>query len=816
MNPRHWFSVQDVRHALRLLAKTPISSLLTVSVLAGGLSVAIFTFSFLYTAMLKPLPVERGEELVKILSVSNGRWGAIDAADLAAIRPGLTTLAALGAYTSREGIVGAGDGTRSIQVTETEWNVFEATHARPSLGRGFRPEDQEAGAEKCVVLSDATFRSVFGGDRRLIGSRVTLDGLPTRVLGVMPAGYGFPVASEAWAPIPPEVLAETTPDRRAVEVFARLAPGASARAAEAELTAKLLAVRSAQPVPAPPPSADDRESEAPVALRVETFPMAQIGEVGPVVLAALNAVAGLILLLACVNVTNLLVARANERARETAVRLALGAPRSRLVLQGLWEIALLCVAGGALATVLSGLALEALNGWARARLAGNLAFWWVWGFDRSVVVAAGAFVTLAIAALGSMVAFRANRTEVNALLRDGAAQSGDRREGRVARILVVGQVATVSVLMFVGCLSGVIAHRVIHVDLGYDTRNLLDSSVEPPVDRYPDPAARARFFETLYDRLAARPELEGVVFRAPLAEISSEEGALELEDPTLARPKAFVQAIQGSLAPLGLGLVEGRFFEGRDRENDARAALVSRSFAARYGPKGSLLGRRIRLSGLAEARWRTVVGVVDDVLLGNPLSRDRSAVAVYVPLAQTAAGFASVELRHRGDRQAAQTAFFRTLGALDPQVVPGTVQSFEEVLEKTSLLARSVAGLLGLCFGFALLLAASGTYGLMSRSIGRRGREIGVRRALGASERDVLRMLLCQGARQYGVGALIALPATLLAGFAFSRLFPVSFGLSLGVAFLVAAAVSAIVLAATWVPGRRALAIEVRDALWRE
>ena len=339
-----------------------------------------------------------------------------------------------------------------------------------------------------------------------------------------------------------------------------------------------------------------------------------------------------------------------------------------------------------------------------------------------------------------------------------------------------------------------------------------------PAERYPDPPARGRFYQTFFDQLAARPELDGVVVRAPLASISDEEGAFELSPEAAApvRPRTFVQAVLGPLGPLGIDLRAGRFFDGRDRESSEPTALVSRAFAARTWPNRSPIGRQIRLVGLQEKRWRTVVGVVDDVLLGNPLSRDRSAIAVYVPLRQTGAEAASVLFRHRGDRPAGQSAFHRTLASLDPLIAPSGVQSFEEVLAKTTMIARSVAGLFGVCFGFALLLAASGTYGLMARSIGRRTREIGVRRALGATERNILWMLLGQGGRQLGVGALVALPLTVLAGLGFSHFFPVSFGVSLGIALGVAAAVTAIVLAATWVPGRLAVAIEPRDALWRE
>ncbi len=221
--------------------------------------------------------------------------------------------------------------------------------------------------------------------------------------------------------------------------------------------------------------------------------------------------------------------------------------------------------------------------------------------------------------------------------------------------------------------------------------------------------------------------------------------------------------------------------------------LVSRALAERTWPNASPLGRQIRLAGLGDAeRWRTVVGVVDDVLLGNPLSRDRRAIAAYIPLRQTSATAASVVFRHRGGRQAGQSAFHQVLSRLDPLIAPSLVQSFEEVLAKTTLIARSDRSVRGL---LRVRAAARGQWHLC---------------ADGPLDRPT------QGGRQLGAGALVALPLTLLAGLGFSHFFPISFGVALAVALLVAATVTSIVLAATWVPSRQAVSVEPRDALWRE
>lgn len=804
-------NLQDLRYALRLLARSPGFTLLTIAVLAGGLAISIFTFAFLYTAMVKPLPVPDGSKIVRLEAIGpGGSSGGIDAADLAALRPRITSLRDLGAYQSREAVVGEGVGSRAVGAVATEWNLFETVRVRPALGRGLRPEDMAPGAEPVVVLSDRTWRAVFGADPAIVGSRVALSGASTLVVGVMPRGFEFPVATDVWVPIRAEVLTLAARGSEAVGAFARLAPGTDASQAAAELTTLLASTRGDDP-------AADSLAGGPVAMTVQSFQMAQIGDQAPLVFLVLNLAAGLILLLACVNVTNLLLARANERSRESAVRLALGAPRSRLIMQSMWESGLLAMAGGVVATGLAVWALGLVDSWARSHLEGNLPFWWRWGFDRSVLLAAGAFVTVAIGALGGVVAFRSAATDVRGLLQESGPGAGGAREGRLTRALVVLQVATVSVLMFFGAMSFLVSHRVVHVDFGYDTRNLLTATLDLPAERYRTAEARGRFYEMLRDQLAAAQGVDGAMLTSPMASGFDSEGRFELPGrPEQAAGGTFVQALLGPLDPLGLGLREGRYFDAHDLPDAAPVAIVSASFAQRGWPGGSPIGRQLRLTGLGEAFDRTVVGVSDDVLLGNPLSRERSPVAVYVPLRQTGPAGARLVFRHRDAESGARAAFHLGLASLDPLLAPPVVTSYREMLQKTTLIARSVNGLFTGCFAFALLLAVSGTYGLMARSIVRRTREIGLRRALGASDQMIMGMLLGQGARQLAVGALVALPVTGGTAIGFAHFFPVSPVTACAIAVLVSMAITGVVLLATWFPTRRAIAMEPSVALWRE
>jgi hypothetical protein len=377
---------------------------------------------------------------------------------------------------------------------------------------------------------------------------------------------------------------------------------------------------------------------------------------------------------------------------------------------------------------------------------------------------------------------------------------------------------TVSLLLFFGSIAAIVTYRIVNVNFGYDTRALLNAGFDLPEDRYPTAARRGRFFQAMQDELSQRAEVTGAVTRRTLADLSDEASRFEIIYPggRVARGTAYLQAVLGSLTTLGIPLRDGRSFDARDVESGLPTVMVSQSMASQYWPGVSPVGSQIRFPGMSDSMTpRTIVGVVGDVLLGNPLTRDRTLLGAYLPLRQTEVAGAVIAFRHRGSEPAARSAYHEVLAALDPLMV-SDIRSFDELLSKMTMMARSVSILFGGAFAFALLLAVSGTYGLMARSISRRTREIGVRRALGATDRTILTMLIGQGARQLGIGAAIALPFTLAIGYGFSRYFPLSLGVTLTTAVAVSLVITAIVMAATWLPTRRAIAIEPRDALWRE
>ncbi|MEO6443907.1 MAG: FtsX-like permease family protein, partial [Gemmatimonadaceae bacterium] len=320
-------------------------------------------------------------------------------------------------------------------------------------------------------------------------------------------------------------------------------------------------------------------------------------------------------------------------------------------------------------------------------------------------------------------------------------------------------------------------------------------------------------------RLAERAEFNGVLLRQGLAELRTDGGGFVRREATSAGAagSAHIQASLGALSTIGVRVLDGRPLEASDDASRAPVALISRALATRYWGRRSPVGEQLRLTGVGDTTsWRTIVGVVSDVPYGDPLSRDRSPEAIYLPLLQSGADVATVLVRYRSSEIAGREALYQAITQLDPLLIPDSVQPYAEVLRKVSLITVSVVRLFAACFAFALLLAVAGAYGLMARAVVLRRREVGVRRALGASDGNLTRLLLARGGRQLGAGALLAMPLLLATGAGFMHFFPVEPWLAVLAGIGVTLSIVGIVLAASWLPTRQVLRVSPREALWSD
>ncbi|RPI62505.1 MAG: FtsX-like permease family protein, partial [Lysobacterales bacterium] len=695
--------------------------------------------------------------------------------------------------------VGAPGASRSLRSVESDWRIFEFTRTPPQLGRGFVSADNAAGAEPVAVLSHATWQSVFASDAGAVGELVRIDDRPTRIVGVMPEGYAFPESTEVWLPLGPADLAPIAYADRELETYARLKPGVSAAAAEAELTALVERVRQQRPV-----AGEDLD---PVAVLRYTAD----GIFATVFFGILNLLSISILLLAAVNVGNLLLARTNERIKEVGVRIALGAPRLRLVAQTTLENAILCVIGGGVALFLAARALEATNGFAGAAYPG-MPFWWTWSLDGRVVAAAGLFLLLTVVAVSVLPVLCVTGIDPNALLRDGTRAGGGRGTGRTSRRLVTIQVALISAVMVVGGAVTVVAHRAATFDNGLDTDGVFTMRVELPAQRYPTTAQRLSLYEGLLAELRGAADIEAaVIMQGPGMTRFAADGR-EYATPA-DYPGAWHVVLSETPAPLGPKLVEGRAFDGRDSATGLRTAIVSAALARAQWPGESAVGRRIDVRlGDRNVEQRIVVGVVGDVSYDPVGMSPIGLSAVYVPLPQFTGASTRILVKSFADEPRARGAMFDALARVDPAITP-EIERYDEAGERITLLAGTVTKLFLGCGLFAVLLAVSGIYGMNRNAVVLRSHEIGLRRALGASNAEVIATFMRQGTRQLAAGLGVSALLSALVLLALRQGFAVGTGALILLAAAVVAVVSACVLLSIYLAVRGISRLEPSAAL---
>lgn len=797
-------SLSDFKYALRLMLMRPGFTLLTVVVLAGGFGISLYTFGALNTIVYGDLPVADGGSVVR---VGVGQWPnfePLDAYELAAIRDEARGLSGLGAYRTTRALIGDAASALNARVIEADWGIFDFTGTQPLHGRGFVQQDSVAGAERVTVLGYDLWQSAFGGDPGVIGTLVRVNGTSARIVGIMPEDYSFPQNAELWLPLNQSVLHPLGPSGDALNAYARVLAGVPVAAVEAELTTILRRLRIEN-------SRDD--SSALASVSVKTFPQVTFGVFGAVVFGVLNLLALSILLLAAVNVGNLLLARTNRRIREVGVRVALGAPRARLISQVVLENLLLCVLGGAVAVWLAARGLAATNGFMRQLLGVDIPFWWVWRLDRDVLVVGLLSLVLTVVVVSVLPAMCVSRADPNLLLREGS-HGGGLSMGRISRTLVTLQVALIAALMLVGSVATVIAQRVASFDLGMDTADTLLVSIQPPAQTPADEQSRRALYERLLEDVRATPEVEGAAILHDAGALRFSTDGTDYASPDEA-PSAWRIVMSASDVPIGPTLIDGRKFDSRDTPTSLPTAIVSESLARDYWPNVSPLSRRIDVSNAdGEMEARVVVGVMADVAWDPVGVTHLGTSAVYLPSTQVVLPVTRIVARHRGSEVRAKSAIYQALARADPTIAAlGQIMTFADAIDQITRFGRAITALFAGCGAFAILLGITGIYGMSSNGVVLRRHEIGLRRALGASDGEILRTFVARGIRQLAVGLTfsVLLSAVVLA--IVSQGFSVTGPTLTLIAAIVALVVSSAVLLSIYLSVRGVLRLEPGSVL---
>jgi len=802
--------IQDLKHAIRSLGKTPGFTAVVVATLALAIGANTAIFSIARAVLFSPLPYREPQRLVRIGHVrpDAARPGAsFSPQDFEDLKGADTGLASAAAYTFVPGLTGmnltqTGEPAR-ISVAFVSGGFFATFGMHAAVGRTLRAEEDAPGKDGVVVLSHRLSVRQFGGDRAAVGRIVRLDGRPFTVVGVMPRTFAFPSAdAEAWAPL--SLMDEDmVPHRRAVRwlsVIGRLAPGASLQAVRSSLDGLL--GRLAEDYP------DSNEGFARAS--VESLSDTVAGDVRTPLLLLLGAVA-LVLLIACANLASLLLARSNARIREIAIRTALGASRRRIVRQLLTENAVVAALGGAAGLLVGMWTVEALT----SAAGGSLPRVAEVRMDGTVLLFAF-LLSLATGLLfGLLPALYASRPSLAPAL-EGAGRSGtsDRTRRSILRGLVTAEAMAAIVLLMGAGLLVKSLWNLLHVDAGARVENVLTLSVTISEDRHPYGPAQTAYRASLLEGLTAIPGVTAVGgSKTMLFKGGGEPYAFalpgKLDRASAIHPEsgAFI-VTPGYFAALGIPILAGRAFTTADIETEKRVLLVNRTLARQIWPGEDPVGKTVFFGPKSPF---TVIGVAGDVRQDG-LAR-RAGGAIYVPTSLFPRGTIKFYLRSAQEPAALAAAARAAIARIDPQQPVSEIATLEDVRSETVARPRFLTWLLAAFGGLAVGLAVLGVYGLLSYAVAQRTREIGVRIALGASSRRILRLVVGEGALLCAAGAALAIPAGLAGGrlvrsvlFGVHPADPAVFAVAS--LFLVAVAAAAAAL-----PARRAASIDPMEAL---
>jgi putative ABC transport system permease protein len=809
---------QDVRHGARVLAKSPGFAVAAIVVLALGIGANTAIFSVVNAALLQPLPYKDPSRLVQIYHVPPAKsfpgmteFG-VSAANYIDWARQNHVFESMAIYTFAHYDLTGGSNPESVQAGAVESSFFAVFGVKPVLGRTFLPDEDQAGHGKVVMLSYRFWKSRFGARPDIVGQKIDLDGDAYTVVGVMGERFNRPDWALIWTPLAWTDKERAIRGEHHYRVVARLRPGVSVTESQAEMDT--ISERLAQQYPA-----DDKGWGAVVVPMRDEL----VGDIRPALLVLLGAVA-FVLLIACANISNLVLARTMMRRKEMAIRAALGASRGRIVQQVLAETVILALAGGAVGLLLASPMVRAIGAYFATQLPKAIEIKldpWVLAFALAISVLSGILA-------GFLPARRFTQTNLNDTLKQGLGRT-DADSGGHLNVLVVSEVA-LSLMLLIG--AGLMIRslwKLDSVDTGLDPHNVLTMDVSVPPQKFPAPGQQSEFFERVRSVIAALPGIEsdGVTDYLPTEGGSTQPIQIEGR-PVVAmadQPEVPVRTVDPDyFRAMRIPLVRGRVFTAADTADSHPVAVISQAMAHRFWPDSDPIGRHFTQT-FSSLGPREIVGVVGNVKQDG-LDEVDPAATLYLPLAQMSPPAAQFGQWHSfpmslvvrtasnpGDATAEITA---AIHSVDPTAPVLDVRTMEDLYSESVAARRLNMLLLAAFAGLALLLAAVGIYSVLAYAVRRRVREIGLRMALGAQTRDVLRLIVGDGLKPTLLGVAIGW----VGAFALSRVIanlvfgvkttdPATFG-------AVSAVLAAVAIIACIVPAYRATQVEPVKALQDE
>ncbi len=797
--------IQDLRFGVRMLLKHKGFTAVAVLTLALGIGANTAIFSVVYGVLLRPLPFSEPEQLVVVrqTALSGGssqaskgprKPSAVSPPNWLDFRAQQKVFADLGAWT-RNDIVLTDNEPDRVPGANVSAGFFEALRVTPLAGRLFMPSDETFGGPDVVVLGAGIWKRRYGGNTDIVGRAVMVNAKPHVVIGVVPEAMRFPADSEVWVPLrfQPEELNERL--SLYLEVIARLKPDVSIWQAQTEMRA--IAARLGELYP----KTNGSFSAEVISLHENT-----VGSVGKLLFPLLGA-AAFVLLIACANVANLLLARASSREREIALRAALGASRLRLLRQLMTENTLLSALGGLLGVLLANWAVSALRLTLPAAIPRKDAIL----LDGHTLLFAAAISVAAAIIFGAAPLLKAFRLDLQDSLKEASQGSAGRPQRRLLHTFVVVEVALSLVLLAGAGLMLRTLLGLVSTNPGFDATKVLTADITLPRARYRQPQQRAAFCDQTIERLQSLPGVQsvGVTNQLPLSGgvISQGFKIVGSTESTSSGDSALFRAISPDyFKTLRIGMLRGRSIEERDDAAAPGVVVINESMSRIFWPNEDPIGKRISIARFGEPEWREVVGIVNDIRhrgLHVPPEPE-----MYVPYAQQPWQFFRLAIRTNGDPMRLSSAVRQAVWSVDRDQPVMRLQTLENIVATSHSETTFFSALLASFAGLALAMASVGIYGVLAYAVERRTREIGVRIALGAQRKEVLKLVISQGLKLTALGLSIGLVAAWgLTRFIESQLYgvrPTDPAVFVGVTLLLLLVAGL----ASWLPARRATKLD--------
>lgn len=796
--------LRDVSYSVRVLLKNYAFTIVVILTLALGIGANTAIFSFANGILLRPLPYPQSDRLAVLDETALKR--GIDSMSVSYPnfldwREQNTVFEDIGAHygTSRFSLIGAGEPI-VIRGSYISHGLLEILRVSPQLGRTFTANEDRPEEDNVVILGHDLWQRSFGGDPNIIGQKITISNRARTVIGVMPRGFRFPEISEIWVPLALSTKTFTRTDH-GISAIARLKDGVSFSEAQAEMNNIAARIEQQNPV-----------TNEGLGVKVTSLHENLSGDYREALLILLGVV-GCVLLVACVNVANLMLARATARQKEFALRAALGAGRWRIMHQLLIESLLLAIVGGALGFALSLWALHVLL----AAIPIQLPFWMDFGVDLRVLGFTAAITLLTAFIFGGVPALQTSRVDLNDTLKEGGRGSAGIR-ARARNLLVVTEIA-LSLILLVG--AGLMIQsllRLQRVNIGLDARNVLTATVILPRAKYSEDEQRATFFKQLVERVRSLPGVQAAAATATLPLSGGNWGrSLTVEGyPVL--PVGQAPMIQhtvvtpGYFRTMGISLLAGRDFTDADAKGSPDVTIVDERLAREYWPNDTPIGKRVRFGPPEDNEpWHTVIGVVSAVR--HQRVQEDTRKSVYLPHLKMPVTGMSLVARTSSDPKDLVAAIRREVAQLDRDLPVSEIATMEEVVAESIWQPRLYATLFTVFAGGALILALIGIYGVMAFLVQTRTHEIGVRMALGATARDVFKLIVGRGMKLTAIGVVVGVGGAIgLTRLMHSLLFntsatdPVTF-------ILISVLLSLAAFFACYIPARRAAKVDPLVAL---